>query len=114
SQYVIAAVDECAAAGVKSLIVITAGFAEAGEAGRLLQTQLVDRVRAHGIRMIGPNCMGALNALPGVRLNASFAPLMPPSGRVGFSSQSGALGVAILELAIERGVGLSTFVSMGN
>src|SRR5579862_5651508 len=111
---VLGIVDECAAAGVKSLIVITAGFAEAGDAGRALQTQLVDRVRAHGIRMIGPNCMGVLNATAGVRLNASFSPLMPPSGRVGFSSQSGALGVAILELAISRGVGLSTFVSMGN
>jgi len=113
-QYVIGVVDDCAAAGVKSLIVISAGFAEAGEDGRALQTALVERVRAHGIRMVGPNCMGALNATAAVRLNASFAPMMPPAGHVGFSSQSGALGVAILELAIERGVGMSTFVSMGN
>jgi len=112
--HVLSVVDECAAARVKSLIVISAGFAEAGEEGRALQSALVERVRAHGIRMVGPNCMGALNATAGVRLNASFAPMMPPAGHVGFSSQSGALGVAILELAIERGVGLSTFVSMGN
>ena len=64
--------------------------------------------------MIGPNCMGLLNASPGVSLNASFSPVMPPPGRVGFSSQSGALGLAILELAGQRGVGLSTFVSVGN
>jgi acetyl coenzyme A synthetase (ADP forming)-like protein len=113
-QHVLAVVDDCAAAGVKSLIVISAGFAEAGDEGRALQTALLERVRGHGIRMVGPNCMGALNASSAVRLNASFAPMMPPAGHVGFSSQSGALGVAILELAIERGVGLSTFVSMGN
>jgi acetate---CoA ligase (ADP-forming) len=107
-------VDQCAAAGVKSFVVITAGFAEAGEEGRALQTALVEKVRAHGIRMIGPNCMGLLNANPDRMLNASFSPIMPPSGRVALSSQSGALGLAIIELARERGVGLSTFVSVGN
>src|SRR6266508_110294 len=111
---VLEAVDRCAAAGVKSLVVITAGFAEAGDDGRSLQAELVERVRAYGIRMIGPNCMGVLNASPDVKLNASFSPIVPPSGRVALSSQSGALGMAILELATERRVGLSTFVSVGN
>ena len=111
---VLDAVDQCAAAGVRSLVVITAGFAEGGEEGRALQQRLVDKVRGHGLRMVGPNCMGLLNADPTVRLNASFSPRMPPSGRVAFSSQSGALGLAILELATERDVGLSTFVSVGN
>ncbi|MBI3494315.1 MAG: GNAT family N-acetyltransferase [Acidobacteria bacterium] len=111
---VLEVVDQCAAAGVKSLVVITAGFAEAGDDGRALQAELVDRVRAYGIRMIGPNCMGVLNANAGVKLNASFSPIVPPSGRVALSSQSGALGMAILELATERRVGLSTFVSVGN
>ena len=111
---VLGVVDDCAAAGVKSLVVITAGFAEAGEEGRALQQQLVEKVRGHGLRMVGPNCMGLLNATPEVRLNASFSPLMPPSGDVSLSSQSGALGLAILELAAERQVGLSTFVSVGN
>jgi acetyl coenzyme A synthetase (ADP forming)-like protein len=107
-------VDQCAAAGVKSLVVITAGFAETGAEGRALQQALLDKVRGHGLRMVGPNCMGLLNANPRFRLNASFSPIVPPSGRVALSSQSGALGMAILELASERGVGLSTFVSVGN
>ncbi len=111
---VLAVVDQCAAAGVKGLVVITAGFAEFGEAGRALQQQLVEKVRGHGMRMVGPNCMGVLNARPDLRLNASFSPIMPPSGHVALSSQSGALGLAILELAAERRVGLSTFISVGN
>src|SRR5262245_6966272 len=113
-QAVLGVVDECAAAGVKSLAVITAGFAETGAEGRALQQALLDKVRGHGLRMIGPNCMGLLNATPRFRLNASFSPIVPPSGGVALSSQSGALGLAILELASERGVGLSTFVSVGN
>ena len=107
-------VDDCAAAGVKSLVVISAGFAEAGAAGIERQQALVERVRNHGMRMVGPNCMGVLNAGADVRLNASFSPVMPPSGRVSLLSQSGALGIAIIELARERQVGLSTFVSVGN
>lgn len=111
---VLGVVDECAAAHVKSVVVISAGFAEAGPEGRTLQHALVERVRHHGMRMVGPNCMGVLNAAAGVRLNASFSPLMPPAGRVSLLSQSGALGIAIIELAIERKVGLSSFVSVGN
>src|SRR6185369_13261207 len=111
---VLGVVDQCAAAGVRSLLVITAGFAEIGEAGRALQKRLTESVRGHGMRMIGPNCMGLLNTAPGVRLNASFSPIVPPHGRVAFSSQSGALGLAILELATERDIGLSAFVSVGN
>src|SRR6185295_2202626 len=107
-------IAQCAAAGVKSLIVITAGFAEVGAAGRALQQELVDLVRGHGLRMVGPNCMGLVNTATGVKLNASFSPLVPPAGRVAFSSQSGALGMAILQLAIDRRVGLSAFVSVGN
>jgi acetyl coenzyme A synthetase (ADP forming)-like protein len=111
---VLRAVDDCAAAGVKSLAIISAGFAEAGEAGKALQRELVERVRNHGMRLIGPNCMGLLNATTGVRMNASFSPIMPPSGTVSLLSQSGALGIAILDLATERRLGLSTFVSVGN
>src|SRR5215475_4945140 len=111
---VLRTVDDCAAAGVKSLAIISAGFAEAGEAGKALQRELVERVRNHGMRLIGPNCMGLLNATAGVRMNASFSPIMPPSGTVSLLSQSGALGIAILELATERRLGLSTFVSVGN
>ena len=89
---VVAVVEQCAAAGVKALVVITAGFAEIGDAGRARQQQLVDTVRGHGLRMVGPNCMGVLNTAAGVHLNASFSPIVPPAGRVAFSSQSGALG----------------------
>jgi acetyl coenzyme A synthetase (ADP forming)-like protein len=111
---VLAVVDDCAAAGVKSLVVITAGYAEAGDDGRALEKALVERVRGYGMRMVGPNCMGLLNANPALRLNASFSPIFPAPGHVGLSSQSGALGLAILALAASRGVGLSTFVSVGN
>ncbi len=111
---VLAVVDDCAAAGVRALVVITAGYAEIGEEGRRQQQELVDRVRGYGMRMVGPNCMGVLNANPSMCLNASFSPLFPASGSVGLSSQSGALGLAILALAGNRDIGLSTFVSVGN
>jgi acyl-CoA synthetase (NDP forming) len=107
-------VDDCAAAGVKALVVITAGFAESGVDGRALQHALTDQVRKHGMRMVGPNCMGLFNTSPSVRLNASFSPVFPPAGRLGLLSQSGALGIAIVQLAAERRLGLSTFVSAGN
>jgi acetyl coenzyme A synthetase (ADP forming)-like protein len=107
-------VDDCAAAGIKALAIITAGFAEAGPEGRAAQNALTDQVRKHGMRMVGPNCMGLLNTKPSVRLNASFSPLFPPAGRLGLLSQSGALGIAIVQLAAERRLGLSTFVSAGN
>ena len=106
--------DECAAAGVKSVVVISAGFAETGADGRALQDVLTERVRAHGMRMIGPNCMGLLNMDPAICMNASFSPVRPPTGTIALSSQSGALGVAILRLACERQMGLSSFVSVGN
>ena len=111
---VLPAVDDCAAAGVKALVVITAGFAETGGEGRTRQNALVEKARGYGMRMVGPNCMGLLNMSADVRLNASFSPVFPPGGHVALSSQSGALGIAILGLAAERHMGLSTFVSVGN
>jgi len=107
-------VDDCAAAGIRSLVVITAGFAEAGPDGWAAQEALTEQVRKHGMRMVGPNCMGLLNTKQSVRLNASFSPLFPPEGRLGLLSQSGALGIAIVQLAAERRLGMSTFVSAGN
>ena len=109
-----AVVDDCAARGVQAIVVITAGFAEVGDEGRALQQQLADKVRGYGMRMVGPNCMGLLNTDPNVQINATFAPVFPPQGRVALSSQSGALGLAILELSRRRHLGLSTFVSVGN
>jgi acetyl coenzyme A synthetase (ADP forming)-like protein len=111
---VLEAIDDCAARETRALIVITAGFAESDAEGRALQQHLLDRVRAYGMRMVGPNCMGILNTDPEIRLNASFSPVFPPAGSVALSSQSGALGLAILALARQRQLGLSSFVSVGN
>lgn len=106
--------DDCAAKQARALIVITAGFAEAGPEGAALQRRLVDRVRRHGMRMVGPNCFGLLNTEPDVRLNATFNPLFPPPGRVAMSSQSGAIGLAVLGGARRAKLGISSFVSVGN
>jgi acetyl coenzyme A synthetase (ADP forming)-like protein len=107
-------VAQCARKGVTGLIVISAGFGETGAEGRAAERRLVDVAHGNGMRMIGPNCMGVVNTNPGVRLNATFAPTTPALGRVGFLSQSGALGIAVLAEADARGLGVSTFVSVGN
>src|SRR6266849_2226276 len=106
------AASEALQSGVRALCVISAGFAETGAEGRERQDRLLELVRASGARLLGPNCLGI--AVSGLRLNATFGPNALPAGNVGFSSQSGALGLALLERAAERGLGLSTFVSVGN
>jgi acetate---CoA ligase (ADP-forming) len=106
--------EACGRKGVRSLVVISAGFAETGENGRARQRELVRICRAYGMRLIGPNCMGILNTNPEVRLNATFAPTPPPRGRVGFMSQSGALGLAVMDYAGTLNLGISSFVSVGN
>jgi acetyl coenzyme A synthetase (ADP forming)-like protein len=106
--------EECGAYGVKGLIVISAGFREVGGEGIERERQLVETVRRHGMRMLGPNCMGAINTDPAVRMNGTFAPIMPPGGKAAFVSQSGALGVSVLDYATELGIGIGQFVSMGN
>ena len=100
--------------GARGLVVMSAGFAEAGPEGAARQQRLVDLVRAHGVRLVGPSCLGFMNASPEVRLNASLAPTLAARGRVGFFSHSAALGLVILEHAGTRGIGFSTFVSAGN
>ncbi|MCE9562850.1 MAG: GNAT family N-acetyltransferase [Planctomycetes bacterium] len=107
-------VDDCAAIGVRALVIISAGFAETGGEGVTLQKALVEKVRGYGMRMVGPNCLGLLNADQSVRLNASFSPIFPPPGRIAMSSQSGAVGLAVLGAASRYGLGFSTFVSVGN
>jgi acyl-CoA synthetase (NDP forming)/GNAT superfamily N-acetyltransferase len=107
-------VVDAAAAGAHGLVVVSAGFAEAGEAGAAAQRELIDAAHAAGMRVVGPNCLGIANTDPAVRLNATLAPRLPAAGRVGFFSQSGALGVALLGEADRRGLGLSSFVSAGN
>jgi len=113
-EKVLPIVDECASVGVRALVVITSGFAEVGPEGNALQARLVEKVRQHGMRMIGPNCFGLLNTDPSVRLNATFTSLFPPSGRVAMSSQSGAIGLATLGGARRFHIGISSFVSVGN
>ncbi len=109
-----AEVEACGRKGVKSLVVITAGFGELGGKGKALQDDLVGLVRQHGMRMVGPNCLGIQNRDPEVGLNATFSPAWPPPGGVAIASQSGALGQAILEHARDLGLGVHQFVSMGN
>ncbi|MBV9415883.1 MAG: GNAT family N-acetyltransferase [Solirubrobacterales bacterium] len=108
------AARDCAEAGVRALVVISAGFAETGEEGVRRQQELVAICRDSGMRLVGPNCFGVLNTAPDVRLDATFAARRAIPGRIGFLSQSGGLGIAIIEAAGRLGIGLSSFVSVGN
>jgi acetyl coenzyme A synthetase (ADP forming)-like protein len=111
---VLGVVDDCAARGVRALVVLTAGFAEVGREGKELQQRLVDKVCDYGLRLIGPNCLGLLSTDPQARLNGTFVPVFPPPGRVAMSSDSGALGLAVLAAAAHLELGISSCVSVGN
>jgi acetyl coenzyme A synthetase (ADP forming)-like protein len=106
--------EQCAEKHVHGLVVISTGFAETGSEGTEAERQLVALTRGYGMRLVGPNCMGVVNTRASVRMNATFAPVAPPPGRVGFLSQSGSLGIAVLERAEKLGLGVSSFVSVGN
>jgi acetate---CoA ligase (ADP-forming) len=114
AEAVEAEIADCVRAGVHSAVVISSGFAEVSAAGRARQQRIFEIVRQSGMRMVGPNCMGVLNTDPAVRLDATFAPFEPPTGNIGMYSQSGALGIAILDHARQRNLGLSSFISAGN
>ena len=111
---VVGAARQCASKGVRSLVVISSGFGETGGEGARLQADLLTVCRDAGMRMVGPNCMGVINTAPEVSMNATFGPTMAPRGRVGFMSQSGALGLAVIDYAKNLGLGLSWFISAGN
>lgn len=111
---VLRVVDDCGRKGVKGVVVISSGFREIGPEGEARERKLVETCRGYGMRLIGPNCMGILNTDPTYRLDATFAPAVPEPGTIGFLSQSGAMGVAILNRARALGLGLSMFASMGN
>ena len=111
---VLAAVDDCIAKNVRAICVISAGFSESDADGRGREAVLVEKIRKAGCRLIGPNCMGLINTDPAVRLNATFSPVYPPRGNVAMSTQSGALGLAILDYARRLDIGISSFVSVGN
>lgn len=106
--------EECAAAGVKGLLVATAGFADDGERGLARQRALVRHARAHGMRVVGPASLGLINTRPEVSLNASMAPSMPARGGLGLFSQSAAIGVLLYAAAQRRRLGLSSTISSGN
>ena len=107
-----ASLRECAASGIPTAIIISAGFKEAGTEGTLLEEQLRTICREQGIRVLGPNCLGVINTAN--NMNATFAADMLPTGRIGFFSQSGAMGIAIMDWAIGNEVGFSKFISLGN
>ncbi|HDK44852.1 MAG TPA: GNAT family N-acetyltransferase, partial [Actinobacteria bacterium] len=103
---VIPAVKECAGKGVRGLVVISAGFSEVGPEGAALERELVETARSAGMRVVGPNCMGLLNTDPRVAVNGQFSPVFPPAGNVAMASQSGALGIAILDYAVRNSIGI--------
>jgi acetyl coenzyme A synthetase (ADP forming)-like protein len=107
-------VAECGRKGVRSLVVVSSHFAEDGPEGAAMEREVARLAHSYGMRMVGPNCFGVLNTAPGISMNATFAKQAPSAGHLGFASQSGGLGIAILAEATKRGVGLSNFVSMGN
>ncbi|HTG13716.1 MAG TPA: GNAT family N-acetyltransferase [Blastocatellia bacterium] len=112
--HVLEVARQCGRKGVRALVVISAGFAETGDEGRARQSELLRICRMTGMRLIGPNCMGIVNTDSSIRLDATFAPHVPLAGRVGFFSQSGALGLAIIDHANLLGLGISSFISIGN
>ncbi|HEY4716235.1 MAG TPA: CoA-binding protein [bacterium] len=104
--------EECGQKGIGSVVIISAGFAESGKAGSSFQTELLSIAKQYGIRIIGPNCLGIISSSE--NLNLTFARVKPPAGPIAFISQSGALGTAVIEYALEEYFGMSYFVSIGN
>ena len=112
SAYVMQVAEECGRKGVKALVVISAGFKETGHEGAMLERQLIELAEKYGMRIQGPNCLGLINTSSS--LNLSFATAMPKTGRIGFISQSGALGTAVLDWVLKEDIGFHSFISLGN
>ncbi|MGC8461948.1 MAG: GNAT family N-acetyltransferase [Candidatus Dormibacteria bacterium] len=112
ADHVLDVIDECGECGVAGCVIITAGFAETGAEGKVLEEKIVHHARSAGMRIIGPNCIGIVTSSLG--MNATFMPGNIPAGNIGFASQSGAMGIALLARAREVGIGIATFVSLGN
>lgn len=107
-----AVIEDCGKKGVKGVVVITAGFRESGPEGQALEAQALEVAARYNMRMIGPNCLGLMDMW--TPLDTSFAPAMTAAGYIAFTSQSGALGTAVLDYALENNIGMSRFVSLGN
>jgi acetyltransferase len=113
-EFVFSVIDECAEKNIKGIVVISAGFKETGDEGAKIEHELVERIKKYGMRMVGPNCLGVINTDRKINMDASFAEALPLQGRTAFTSQSGALGAAILNISKDLNVGMSQFVSIGN
>ncbi len=111
---VMTVIDQCAEKNIKGIVVISAGFKETGHEGAELEEELLQKVRQYSMRMVGPNCLGVINTAEGVKMDASFADALPLAGKTAFTSQSGALGAAILNISKDLSLGVSQFVSIGN
>lgn len=109
-----AVLEGCGKKGIKAALVISAGFKEIGPQGARLESEAMAVARRHGMRLVGPNCLGLINTDPKVRLNATFGRTMPKTGNIAFISQSGALCTAVLDYAKAQNIGFSKFISMGN
>lgn len=114
SKYVLSTIDQCNQKGIKGVVIISAGFKETGEAGKELETALVNKLNEYGMTCVGPNCLGVVNTDPAVKLDACFAETLPIRGDIGFVSQSGALGGGILNILKDLNIGFSQFISIGN
>ena len=114
AEAVAGVVAECGAAHVGGIVIISSGFAELGTDGRAVEQEIVRTARRYGMRIIGPNCMGLANTNPLIQMNATFAPVDPIPGNVAFMTQSGALGISLIDESARRGIGISSFVSVGN
>ena len=112
AQFVLQVLEECSKKNTKWAIVISAGFKETGIEGAKRERQLIEKAKDYGIRILGPNCLGIIDTE--CPINATFSPHMPPRGKIGFISQSGALGTSILDWAKTNKIGISKFVSLGN
>jgi acetyltransferase len=111
---VLDAIDDCHKKNIKAVVVITAGFKEVGGEGAVLESKLIDKIKKYKIRLVGPNCMGLINTHPNVRMNATFVIGEALPGGIGFVSQSGALGAAVLRTVQQNDIGLAQFISIGN
>ncbi len=114
AAYVLDTLEACGKKGMRAAVIISAGFKETGSDGAARERAAVEIARRYGMRLVGPNCLGVLNTEAGFSMDATFAPPYPPAGSVAFSSQSGALGLAILEYAASLNIGISHFISVGN
>ena len=114
AKFVLSTIDQCNEKGIKGLCIITAGFKETGAEGAELEKQLLEKVRAYGMRCVGPNCLGVVNTHPDIRMDGCFAESLPERGNIGFVSQSGALGGGILNILKDLNLGFAQFISIGN